>query len=83
MNVEWHSYAPDGREVVVRREGEFWLVECGASRARSTILDAALTRAIREEAEVLAHGNEADYPAWIRSVAETIEPDAEDGPQPV
>jgi len=76
MTAEWHSYAPDGREVVVRREGDFWLVECGPSYARSTNLDAALSRAIREEAEVLAHSNEVDYPTWIRTVAEAVEPRA-------
>jgi hypothetical protein len=77
MRGEWHSYAPDGREVVVRREGEFWLVECGASYARSTNLDAALVRAIREDTEVMAHTHRVDFPTWIRSVADTLEPDAE------
>ena len=75
MRGEWHSYAPDGREVVVRRQGDFWFVECGAAYARSTNLDAALTRAIREEAEVLAHTNEVDYPTWIRSVTDSLEPE--------
>jgi hypothetical protein len=74
MSGEWHSYAPDGREVVVRRNGEFWLVECGASHALSTSLDAALRRAIREEAEALAEVHEVDYPTWIRGVADTPEP---------
>jgi hypothetical protein len=73
---EWHSYAPDGREVVVRRQGEFWFVECGDAYARSTNLDAALSRAIREEAEVLAHTHEVDYPRWIRNVADALEPEA-------
>jgi len=75
MRGEWHSYAPDGREVVVRRQGDFWFVECGGAYARSTNLDAALTRAIREEAEVLAHTSEVDYPTWIRSFTDSVEPE--------
>jgi hypothetical protein len=76
MKGEWRSYTPDGREVLVQRRGEFWLVECGASHARSTNLDVALSVAIREEAEVLAHAHEVDYPRWIRNVADVLETDA-------
>jgi hypothetical protein len=44
---EWRSRLPDGREVVVRRRGEYWLVRCGRSLARSENLDVALARAMR------------------------------------
>jgi hypothetical protein len=74
MNGEWRSYTPDGREVVVRRRGEFWLVRCGTSESRSTNLDVALTQAIRAETEVLAHSHQFDYPTWIRNVADTVDP---------
>lgn len=74
MKGEWHSSTPDGREVVVRRRGGFWHVRCGGSRAQSTNLDVALTRAIREDTEVLAHANEVDFPTWIRSVADRLGP---------
>jgi hypothetical protein len=74
MKWEWHSYAPDGREVVVQRRGESWFVWCGASEAHSDNLDVALTRAIRAEAEVLAHAPKVDYPSWIRNVADAVDP---------
>ena len=74
MNDQWYSYTPDGREVVVRRRGEFWLVECGTSHSRSTNLDVALTQAIRAETDVLVHAHQVDYPTWIRGVAETVDP---------
>jgi hypothetical protein len=76
MKGEWYSYTPDGREVVVRRRGDFWHVRCGTSRSRSTNLDVALTQAIRAETDVLAHANEVDYPTWIRTVAGTLDPEA-------
>lgn len=75
MKGEWHSYTPDGREVVVRRRGDSWHVRCGGSRAQSTNLDVALTRAIREETDVLAHVNEVDFPSWIRNVADRLAPE--------
>jgi len=74
MEGEWHSYTPDGRPVVVRRRGELWLVWCGHSRAESKNLDVALTQAVRREADVAAHGHEVDYPSWIRTAADRIDP---------
>ncbi len=73
MNEEWHSYAPDGREVVVQRRGELWLVRCGQAQAHSGNLDVALARAIRPDADVVAHGH-LDYPTWIRNAADKIKP---------
>ena len=75
MKGEWHSYTPDGREVVVRRGDDYWSVRCGNSQARSTNLDVALTRALRAETEVLTHAHEIDYPTWIRTVADRLEPE--------
>ncbi len=75
MTDEWRSYTPDGREVVVRRRGEFWDVSCGTSQAHSSNLDVALTRAIRAEADLVAHAYEVDLPTWIRSVADTLDPE--------
>src|SRR5438477_167907 len=48
MEGEWHSYAPDGREVLVRRRGELWLVRCGQSQAHSKNLDVALMQILFE-----------------------------------
>jgi hypothetical protein len=76
VNGEWYSQTPDGRDVVVRRRGETWLVRCGSSWAQSTNLDVALTQAIRDELEVDAHAHEIDYPTWIRTVADRIDPEA-------
>jgi hypothetical protein len=73
---EWSSRLPDGREVVVRRHGEYWLVRCGRSPAQSENLDVALTRAIRADNASSAHSDEFDYPAWVRSLADRLDPNA-------
>jgi hypothetical protein len=75
MEWEWRSYAPDGREVLVRRRGEEWLVRCGQSEAHSTNLDVALTQAIRADVDVVGHVLEVGYATWIRTAANTIDPD--------
>ena len=72
MEAEWHSYAPDGREVVVRRRGELWLVWCGQSQTEGKNLDVALMEAVRGEADVVAHAREFDYPTWIRTATDSI-----------
>ena len=73
MEGEWHSYAPDGREVLVRRRGEVWLVRCGQSEAHSKNLDVALTQAIRADVDVVGHAQMAGYANWIRTAADTID----------
>jgi len=77
MEGEWHSYAPDGREVLVRRRGELWLVRCGRSQAHSKNLDVALMQAIRADVDVdvVGHAHEASYATWVRTAADTIDPD--------
>jgi hypothetical protein len=72
MDGEWHSSTPDGREVIVRRRGEFWLVRCGDLRVLNGNLDVALMNAIRADPEIAAHSDEADYPTWVRAVADEI-----------
>ena len=57
MEGEWQSYAPDGREVLVRRRGEVWLVRCGQSEAQSKNLDVALKQAIRADVDVVGHAH--------------------------
>jgi hypothetical protein len=69
----WTSYAPDGRQVVIRRKGRRWRVSCGGSRAESTNLDVALAQALRADHDVVAHHRELDYPTWIRAQADAIE----------
>ena len=75
LEAEWRSHLPDGREVVVRRRGPQWLVRCGNSLEQSTNLDVALARAIRADTEVSGHARKVDYPTWIRSVADRLDPD--------
>ena len=70
---EWRSYAPDGREVVIRRRGDVWRVSCGDAHAESTNLDVALALALRIDQDVIAHHRELDYPSWIRTHADAIE----------
>ena len=77
MEREWHSYAPDGREVQVRRRGEEWLVRCGQSEAHSKNLDVALTQAIRADVDVVGHVLEVGFAIWIRTAADTIDPEPE------
>ena len=68
----WRSYAPGGREVMIRREGGRWKVTCGRSRAESSYLDVALTQALRADADVTARVR--DIEAWIRAHARLIDP---------
>jgi hypothetical protein len=77
MEGEWHSYAPDGREVLVRRRGEVWLVRCGQSEAQSKNLDTALAQAIRADVDVdiAGHAHEVNYATWVRTAADKIDPD--------
>lgn len=73
MAGEWHSYSPDGREVVVRRQGGLWRVRCGQSQTEDKNLDLALMEAVRRGADVMAQAKEFDYPTWIRTAADSIE----------
>jgi hypothetical protein len=76
MEGQWHSYAPDGREVLVRRQAEVWLVRCGQSEAHSKNLDVALMQAIRADVDdVVGHACGVGYAKWIRIAADTIDPD--------
>ena len=77
MEGEWHSYAPDGREVLARRRGELWLVRCGGLEAHSRNLDVALAQAIHADVDVVGHAHEVGYATWIRTAADTIDPDTE------
>ncbi len=73
MDGEWYSSTPDGREVIVQRRGEFWLVRCGHLHALNRNLDVALINAIRTDPKTAAHSDEADYPEWVRAVADQID----------
>jgi hypothetical protein len=73
MDGEWHSSTPDGREVVVQRRGDLWLVHCGHFHALNRNLDVALMNAIRADPEIVAHSSEADYPAWARGIADKLD----------
>ena len=73
MDGEWRSSTPDGRELIVQRRGELWLVRCGHLRALNRNLDVALMNAMRADPEAAAHPEEANYPAWARTVADEID----------
>jgi hypothetical protein len=72
MDGEWHTSTPDGREVVVQRHGDLWLVQCGHFHALNRNLDVALMNAIRADPEIVAHSDGADYPAWARGIADKL-----------
>jgi len=57
----------------VQRRGDLWLVRCGDFHALNRNLDVALMNAIRADPEIVAHSNEADYPAWARGVADKFD----------
>ena len=73
MDGEWHSSTPGGREVIVQRHGESWLVRCGDLRVLNRNLDVALMHVIRADHESAATSEEADYPAWARAAADEID----------
>jgi hypothetical protein len=72
MNT-WHGYTPDGRELVVIRERDSWIVKCGSSESRNRILDVALIEAIRTENDLSVHAQQPEYAAWVRAQAAQIE----------
>jgi hypothetical protein len=72
MNT-WNGYTPDGRELVVIRERDSWIVKCGSSESRNRILDVALIEAIRTENDLSVHAHQPEYAAWVRAQAAQIE----------
>ena len=71
---QWTSYTPDGRPLLVRREEELWLVQCGEGpQARSELLDVALIEAIHRDHDVVGHAAGFDYGKWTRETADSIE----------
>jgi hypothetical protein len=76
----WSTLTPDGRPLVVSREGGVWAVTCGdAEPVRSDLLDIALTRALRAENNARGHSKAADYASWTRPLADRFERAAERG----
>jgi hypothetical protein len=70
---EWSTYTPDGRRLLIRREGQTWVVKCGEAAATSSgLLDVALIEALREDADVATHGMRVDYAAWVRNLADSL-----------
>ena len=72
IDGEWHSELPDGREVVVQRHSERWIVHCGSSHAISDNLDIALAETIHAETLSPEHPHEVHYLNWIRAVADEL-----------
>jgi hypothetical protein len=70
---EWSTYTPDGRRLVIRREAETWVVQCGeAAATRSGLLDVALIEALREDPDVMSHRMGIDYAGWVRNLADSL-----------
>jgi hypothetical protein len=75
---QWTTLTPDGRRLVVTREGGVWGVACGDSdEARSELLDVALIEAIRGNGASPGHSNSADDASWTRELADRFEREAE------
>jgi hypothetical protein len=79
MNI-WHGYTPDGRELVVRREQDLWVVRCGSNESQNRILDVALIEAIRTDNDLAAHARHIEYATWVRAQAAQIEEEVGGGP---
>jgi hypothetical protein len=76
--MQWSANTPDGRRLVVSREGGVWAVACGeAEPVRSELLDIALAKAIRGQDDVRGHSKGADYASWTRELADRLERVAE------
>jgi hypothetical protein len=74
--VDWSTYTPEGRRLLVRREDETWVAQCGdGEEARSDLLDVALIEAIHRDHEVVGHALGIDYGRWTRERADSIERD--------
>ena len=81
----WTTLTPDGRRLVVTREGGVWRVACGeGDEARSELLDVALIEAIRENGELPGHSDTVDYASWTRALADrfVLAPAAQPGGHP-
>ena len=75
---QWTTYTPDGRRLIVNRDGDLWTVVCGDSdEARSELLDIALIEAIRIQSDVASHSMKIDYASWTRALADRLEREAE------
>jgi hypothetical protein len=73
----WTTLTPDGRRLVVTREGGVWGVACGeGDEARSELLDVALIEAIRKNGELPGQSDAADYASWTRALADRFEREA-------
>lgn len=72
MDGEWRTELPDGREVVVQRQGEHWIVHCGRSHAISGNLDIALAEAVHAETLSARRPHQLHYSTWIRGVADRL-----------
>ena len=71
---EWSSYTPEGRRLLVRREPEAWVAQCGdGEEARSESLDVALIEAIHSDHDVVGHAAGVNYGRWTRETADSIE----------
>jgi hypothetical protein len=74
----WTTLTPDGRRLVVTREGGVWGVACGdGDEARSELLDVALIEAIRRNGDPPNHSDKADYASWTRALADRFAREAD------
>lgn len=74
--AEWSTYTPEGRQLVVRREDEAWVAQCGdGQEARSGLLDVALIGAIHRDHDVGGHALGIEYGGWTREQADSIQRD--------
>ena len=71
---EWNTCTPEGRRLLVRRNGEAWVAQCGdGEEARSELLDVALIEAIHCDHDVVGNAAGLDYGKWTRETADSIE----------
>jgi hypothetical protein len=71
--MDWRAETPDGRVLVVWRDGDLWRARCREREAESRLLDVAMMEAVRADSDVLAHEHAPDLPLWVRTQAALIE----------
>ena len=74
--MQWTTFTPDGRRLVVSRQADGWRAICGEGEAvEHELLDVALIEAIRKEIDFAGHSTRVDYAAWTRGLADQIQND--------
>jgi hypothetical protein len=62
----WHTYAPDGRSLMIRRTGDGWVATCGPNRVEAPTPADAIRGALGADAD-------DSLEAWIAEHAAALD----------